>query len=113
MSDVSESRVRLEVLKGRGLENDHMAVAVGPGSATTFATHLTRRDSWHKPLVDFWPGDDFDQRDAMGTPAAVHAEIHRAVHEDLPVRGYRGPFSQDRGAHLMRGTLAHIHFSLQ
>lgn len=113
MSDVSESRARLEVLKGRGLENDHMAVAVGPGSATTFATHLKRRDSWHKPLVDFWPGDDFDQRDAMVTPAAAHAEIHRGVHEDLLVHGRPRPTPQDRRASLLRGTLAHIHFSPQ
>ena len=113
MSDVSESRVRLEVLKGGSLEDDHMAVTVGPGSATIFATHFKRRDPRHKPLVDFWAGDDFDQSDAMVTPAAAHAEIHRGVHEDLLVHGRPRPTPQDRRASLLRGTLGHIHFSSQ
>jgi hypothetical protein len=66
--------MRLEVLKGRGLENDYVTEAVGLGHAAMLATHFKWRNPWHKPLVDPWSGDDLDQRDAIVTPAAAHAE---------------------------------------
>ncbi len=105
--------MRLEVVKRRGLENDYVAVAVGLGHATILATHFKWRDPWYKPQVDLWSGDDLDQRDAMVTPAAAHAEIHRGVHQDLPVHGRPWPIEQDRQANLVCGTLARIHFRPQ
>ncbi len=105
--------MRLEVLKGRGLENDHVTVAVGLGNTTILATHFKWRDPWHKPLVDPWSGDDLDQRDAIVTTAAAHAEIRTGVHQDLPVHGRPRPIEQDHQANLVVGTLAHIDFRPQ
>jgi hypothetical protein len=105
--------VRFEVLERRGLENDYVTVAVGLGYAAMLAMHFKWRDPWHKPLVDPWSGDDLDQRDAIITPAAAHAEIHRGVHQDLPVHGRQRPIERDRRVNLVRGTLAHVHFGPQ
>lgn len=105
--------MRLEILKCGGFENDYVTVAVSLGHAAMLATHFKWRDPWHKPLVDPWSGDDLDQRDPMVTPAAAHAEIHRGVHQDLPVHGRPRPIEQDRRANLVCGTLARVYFRPQ
>jgi hypothetical protein len=98
--------VRVEVLKGGGLENDHVTIPVGEGCAALLAPHFKRRDARHKPLVDPWPGDGLDQRDTIVTATSAHTEIHRGIHEDLPVHGPPWPVGQGRRANLVRGTLA-------
>lgn len=76
-SDISESRVRVEVFKCGRFENDPVTGPVGERPTALLALHFKRRNPRHKPLVNPWPGDDLDQRNTIVSNGSAHRNTQR------------------------------------
>ena len=98
----------LEILERRRFKDDYVPIPITSGRPATLTPYLKGRNPRDKPLIDLWSGDNFNQRNSVITPTALHAEVHRGVHRTSPWKIVRHPRHAGRSNDFADGTVAQV-----